>query len=65
MTGLQLIAALTAKRPTLPVILASGYAEFPVGVDASITRLAKPFTQQELKVALNSIVTELSRRAAD
>jgi PAS domain S-box-containing protein len=64
MTGLQLIEALTAKRPTLPVILASGYAEFPVGVDASITRLAKPFTQQELKVALNSIVTELSRRAA-
>lgn len=63
MTGLQLIEALTAKRPTLPVILASGYAEFPVGVDASITRLAKPFTQQDLKVALNSIV-ELSRRAA-
>jgi PAS domain S-box-containing protein len=64
MTGLQLIEALTAKRPTLPVILASGYAEFPLGVDASITRLAKPFTQQELKVALNSIMKELSRRAA-
>jgi PAS domain S-box-containing protein len=64
MTGLQLIEALTARRPTLPVILASGYAEFPVGVDASIVRLAKPFTQQELKSALNPIVKQLSRKAA-
>jgi DNA-binding NtrC family response regulator len=65
MTGLQLIEALTVRRPTLPVILASGYAEFPVGVEASITRLAKPFTQQELKVALRCIAKDLSRRAKD
>ena len=64
MTGLQLIEALTARRPALPVILASGYAEFPLGVDASIVRLAKPFTQQELKSKLNSIAKELSRKPA-
>ncbi|HEY0745328.1 MAG TPA: PAS domain S-box protein [Steroidobacteraceae bacterium] len=63
MTGLQLIEALTVRRPTLAVILASGYAEFPVGVDARITRLAKPFTQQDLKAALTCVAKDLTRRA--
>jgi PAS domain S-box-containing protein len=52
MTGLQLIGALRARRPGLPVILATGYAELPGGVSASIGRLAKPFTQRALAEAL-------------
>jgi PAS domain S-box-containing protein len=52
MTGLQLIEKIRARRPALPVILATGYAEFPRGVDASIGRLAKPFTQRALADAL-------------
>jgi PAS domain S-box-containing protein len=52
MTGLQLIEQIRARRPALPVILATGYAEFPRGVDASIGRLAKPFTQRALAEAL-------------
>jgi CheY-like chemotaxis protein len=57
MTGLQLIDVLRAKRPSLPVILATGFAEFPDGVDASIERLAKPYTQLQLKQAIESILT--------
>jgi PAS domain S-box-containing protein len=52
MTGLQLIEEIRARRPALPVILATGYAEFPHGVNASIGRLAKPFTQRALAEAL-------------
>jgi PAS domain S-box-containing protein len=52
MTGLQLIDEIRARRPALPVILATGYAEFPQGVNASIGRLAKPFTQRALAEAL-------------
>ncbi len=55
-TGLQLIDSLRARRPELPAILATGYAEFPEGVDVSIGRLAKPYTQQQLKTALASIL---------
>jgi len=56
MTGLQLVEEIRARRPALPVILATGYAEFPQGVNASIGRLAKPFTQRALAeaVALHS-----------
>ena len=52
MTGLQLIEAVRARRPALPAILATGYAELPDGVCASIERLSKPFTQQALAKAL-------------
>lgn len=52
MTGLQLIETLRARRPTLPVILATGYAELPAGVSASVGRLSKPFTQRALAQVL-------------
>ena len=52
MNGLQVIEAIRARRPALPVILATGYAELPKCVDASIGRLAKPFTQRALAEAL-------------
>jgi CheY-like chemotaxis protein len=52
MTGTQLASAIKARRPRLPVILATGYAELPLGTDPDIRRLAKPFTQRELADAL-------------
>jgi PAS domain S-box-containing protein len=52
MTGLQLIEEIRARRPAMPVILATGYAELPQGVSASIGRLAKPFTQRALAEVL-------------
>jgi CheY-like chemotaxis protein len=52
MTGTRLIEVLRARRPELPIILATGYAELPQGVSASIGRLSKPFTQRALAEAL-------------
>jgi PAS domain S-box-containing protein len=54
MTGLQLIEEIRARRPELPVILATGYAELPQTANASISRLAKPFTQRALAQAMAS-----------
>ena len=56
MTGLQLIEVLRARRPGLPVILATGYAELPQGLSASIGRLSKPFTQRALAQVLSATV---------
>jgi FixJ family two-component response regulator len=47
-----LIDTIRTRRPRLPVILATGYAELPQGVAASIGRLAKPFMQRALADAL-------------
>jgi PAS domain S-box-containing protein len=55
MTGIQLIEAVRTRRPTLPVILATGYAELPKGFSGSIGRLSKPFTQRALADALGAI----------
>jgi PAS domain S-box-containing protein len=56
MTGVQLLNAIKARRPDLPVILATGFAELPAESDASIRRLAKPFTQRELADAVTEAV---------
>lgn len=52
MTGVQLAEAIKARRPELPVILATGYAELPPGTPTVIHRLAKPFGLQELADAI-------------
>jgi len=48
MTGVELAGAARALRPTLPVILATGYAELPEGPEAALPRLRKPYEQSQL-----------------
>ena len=60
MTGIQLIEAIRVRRPMLPAILATGYAELPQGAAASIGRLSKPFTQGALAEALAAASANLS-----
>jgi CheY-like chemotaxis protein len=52
MTGMQLIEAMKAEWPDLPVVLATGYAELPGGVGANLPKLSKPFTEQDLQSVL-------------
>jgi CheY-like chemotaxis protein len=52
MTGVQLIEAVKAERPELPVILATGYAELPGGVTIDGPTLNKPFSERALAAAL-------------
>lgn len=54
MTGTQLIAAVKARWPKLPIILATGYAELPSDQQAVAPLLAKPFRQRDLANAIAS-----------
>jgi CheY-like chemotaxis protein len=51
MTGADLAAAVGRKRPDLPILLISGYAEAE-GIGLEFTRLTKPFRQGELATIL-------------
>jgi PAS domain S-box-containing protein len=52
MTGAELAEKVQTISPSLPIVLATGYAELPAGLAATLTRLAKPFTQRELEYAI-------------
>jgi CheY-like chemotaxis protein len=54
MTGAELADRIAAEWPGLPVILATGYAELPMGVGANLPKLAKPFSLEELEMAIRS-----------
>jgi PAS domain S-box-containing protein len=55
MTGSQLAAEIKQINNAMPIILATGYAELPEGADFNLLRLAKPFTQAQLAVALAEV----------
>ena len=48
MVGSQLAAVIGKEWPGLPVVIATGYAELPPGVNPKLRRLDKPFTQADL-----------------
>ncbi len=48
MTGSDLAAAIRLEKPDMPIILATGFAELPPGVDEGLPKLSKPFLQQQL-----------------
>lgn len=54
MTGSELAAEIATLYPGLPVVLATGYAELPPGTDQQLPRLAKPFSQAQLKEIVGS-----------
>ncbi|MDK4740005.1 PAS domain S-box protein [Rhizobium sp. CNPSo 3464] len=58
MTGSQLAAAIAERRPGLPIILATGYAELPAGSNNDLLRLPKPFNQGQLAAVITKAVTE-------
>ncbi len=52
MTGLQLAVAATGLRTTLPIILATGFAEIPREAPEILRRLAKPYRIADLIEAI-------------
>jgi two-component system cell cycle sensor histidine kinase/response regulator CckA len=60
MTGIELVSALLAEKPSLPVIVMSGFTEdLPrlVGFEDQITLLPKPFTPKELRDRVGHILS--------
>ena len=58
MTGFQLIEQIQKDWPHMPVILATGFAELPLGLDPQQVTLAKPFTQHDLAQAVAAALTD-------
>jgi PAS domain S-box-containing protein len=56
MTGVELARIVLGKRPDLPVLLATGYADFPVGQMPDLPRLAKPFQQAQLRAEIERLL---------
>ena len=56
MTGMELAAASRQVRPSLPILLATGYAELPEGTPLDLPRLAKPYRQDQLRDRLDEIL---------
>jgi Response regulator containing CheY-like receiver, AAA-type ATPase, and DNA-binding domains len=52
MTGAQLAMQVRERWPTLPVIMATGYADLPSDVQLDRPRLAKPYSQATLADAI-------------
>lgn len=61
MTGLQLAREIKARRPDLPVALATGYSESLPDADEEIPRLAKPYSQADLAHLLRRLSSALER----
>jgi signal transduction histidine kinase/DNA-binding response OmpR family regulator len=56
MTGIELAAASRELRPSLPILLATGYAELPEGAQLDLPRLAKPYHQDQLRDRLDKLL---------
>jgi PAS domain S-box-containing protein len=56
MTGMQLASAIRQEHPELAILLATGYADLPLGGrQTDLPRLAKPFLQHELAQAIADV----------
>lgn len=56
MTGIELIEQARKLQPSLPVVIATGYAELPDHASTSFKKLAKPFLQKDLEEAVASVL---------
>lgn len=52
MTGAELAKAARRLRPGIPILLATGYAELPAGMEFDIQRLSKPYSQKQLSAEI-------------
>jgi CheY-like chemotaxis protein len=62
MTGAELIQEVRSRWPSLPTILATGYAELPSRPDPLQITLAKPFLQHDLDQAVNAALEDPKTR---
>jgi CheY-like chemotaxis protein/anti-sigma regulatory factor (Ser/Thr protein kinase) len=56
MTGIELAAKSREVRPTLPILLATGYADLSEGSSVDLPRLAKPYHQDQLRDRLDQLL---------
>ncbi len=57
MTGIELAQIARSKRPGLPILLVTGYADLPACELAKLPRLAKPYQQADLQAAIEALLS--------
>jgi PAS domain S-box-containing protein len=58
MTGVELAKIVLRRRPNLPILLATGYAEIPPDQSLKLPRLSKPYLQSQLQAHVDSLLSE-------
>ena len=56
MTGTELAKIVRCKRPGMPILLATGYADLQVTRPAGLPRLSKPYRQAQLQAEINKLL---------
>ena len=56
MTGVELAKLARRKRPGLPILLVTGYADLPASELAKLPRLSKPYQQADLQAAIEALL---------
>jgi signal transduction histidine kinase len=56
MTGTELAQLVHARRPALPVLLATGYSDLPAGQKSDLPRLSKPYHQSQLQSEIEKLL---------
>jgi PAS domain S-box-containing protein len=57
MTGVELAEVARRRRPDLPILLATGYADLPAGQSLNLPRLSKPYLQSQLRSQIDRLLT--------
>jgi CheY-like chemotaxis protein len=57
MSGAELVSAMRARKPGLPILIVSGYAE-PEGIAPDLPRLRKPYRSAELAQSIANLVRQ-------
>ena len=65
MTGMELAERIRRTRPDVPIVLATGYAEVPIGDSADMLRLHKPYRLDRLAAAIAMVMAHPRRSTAD
>ncbi len=60
MTGIELAEAALRRWPSLPILLATGYADLPAGQSLKIPRLSKPYLQSQLRSYVDRLLARAS-----
>ena len=65
MTGIELAETVMRKRPDLPILLATGYADLSAGHSLKIPRLSKPYLQAQLQEHVDRLLSRVLAQSRD
>jgi signal transduction histidine kinase/FixJ family two-component response regulator len=59
MSGIELAQLVRKRRPGLPILLVTGYADLPACQQAKLPRLPKPYSQAQLQASIEELLASV------